>query len=38
MDSIWGDNLSVAVGGSSVSLYQLNLLKELGVEDVLFSI
>ena len=34
MDSIWGDNLSVAVGGSSVSLYQLNLLKELGVEDV----
>ena len=37
MDTIYGNNPSVAVGGSSVSLYQLNLLKELGVKDVYLS-
>ena len=37
MDSIWNNNPSVAVGGSSVSLYQLNLLKELGVKDIYLS-
>ena len=37
MDSVWNNNPSVAVGGSSVSLYQLNLLKELGVKDIYLS-
>lgn len=37
MDTIYGNNPSVAVGGSSVSLYQLNLLKELGVKDIYLS-
>ena len=37
MDSIWNNNPSVAVGGSSVSPYQLNLLKELGVKDIYLS-
>ena len=34
MDSIYGNNPSVAVGGSSVSEYQLNLLKVNGCEKV----
>ena len=37
MDSIWNNNPSVAVGGSSISPYQLNLLKELGVKDIYLS-
>lgn len=37
MDTAYGNNPSVAVGGSSVSLYQLNLLKELGVKDIYLS-
>ena len=38
MDSIYGENNpSVAVGGSSISLYQLNLLKQLGVKDIYLS-
>lgn len=34
MDSIYGNNPSVCVGGSSISEYQLNLLKVLGCECV----
>ena len=34
MDSLYGNNPSVAVGGSTISEYQLNLLKTLGVKDV----
>ena len=37
MDTIYGNNPSVAVGGSSISPYQLNLLKELGVKDIYLS-
>ena len=34
MDTIYGNNPSVAVGGSSISEYQLNLLKTNGCEKV----
>ncbi len=34
MDSYFGENSSIAVGGSSISPYQLNLLKTLGVKDI----
>lgn len=34
MDSYFGLNSSVAIGGSSISPYQLNLLKTLGVQDI----
>ena len=34
MDSIYGNNPSVCVGGSSISEYQLNLLKVLGCERI----
>ena len=34
MDSIYGNNPSVCVGGSNISDWQLNILKNLGVEDI----
>lgn len=34
MDSYFGINSSLALGGSSISSYQLHILKELGVEDI----
>lgn len=34
MDTIYGVNESLATGGSSVSIYQLGLLKKMGVNDV----
>ena len=34
MDSYFGINSSIAVGGSTISPYQLNLLKTLGVKDI----
>lgn len=34
MDSYYGENPSVSVGGSSISDFQLNILKNLGVRDI----